>query len=184
MGRKFSLQRKKFYWKNRDTSALLVSIPLDKVKLQTLEPEPAPAVTTTLPLSYLNMCSEFKAKIAACVPKEWVDVTPECMEGSPVAFLCRPLCCSNANVIVKYTLRIENDCSWSIWLHDKHINPVQHTLLLSVCMPDKLTTPEDILSLITVLENAKVCIGHPDEKYHNLLRQRDGKFYEQTGMLM
>ena len=76
-----------------DTSALLVSIPLDKVKLQTLEPEPAPAVplnkvTTTLPLSYPNMCSEFKAKIAASVPKEWVDVTPECMgrftSGSPL----------------------------------------------------------------------------------------------------
>ena len=61
MGRMFSLQRKKFYWKNRDISAVLVSIPLKKVKLQTLEPEPAPAVplnkvTTTLYLFRTLIC--------------------------------------------------------------------------------------------------------------------------------
>eukprot|EP00731_Ephydatia_muelleri_P010470 Em0005g1056a len=45
----------------------------------------------------------------------------------------------------------------------------------------KVSTYEELLSVITTLENTKICIGHPDVKYYSLLRHRNGLFFDRTG---
>eukprot|EP00731_Ephydatia_muelleri_P006390 Em0003g638a len=42
----------------------------------------------------------------------------------------------------------------------------------------------DVLSLISILEQARICRGHPDVKYTGLVAHRNGKFYGNQGMLL
>ena len=186
MGKTFGLRRRKYDWMTKVTGPLLISIPLDKVSLPCLAPtemdtdalvvsiprdkvtvhhlEPAAAHTISSTQSggeATTLCSpstlgELKSKLALSIP-EWVAMSPECVEGPPVIILCRPVCHFNANAIIKYTLRIECDGAWNVWLHDKRVELVLHPVFFHA--PKKVSTYEELLSVITTLENTAREVG-------------------------
>ena len=118
MGRTSRLRRRKYDWKyDRKTKALLVSKPLAKITTSSIIP---PAVNT-------SFC-QLQSNLPTYVSMGWVNVTPD-LEDPPVITLCKPVCHPTTIAAVKCSVRIEEGCTWNVWLHDKPISQVDHPII-------------------------------------------------------
>ena len=77
--------------------------------------------------------------------------------------------------LVTFCLVINDTLTWTLTIGSI---PVLPTTLPTV--PSKLLYSQQLVSLLT-LDDSKLCIGNPDEKYISLIETHHGNLYNQTG---
>jgi len=110
----------------------------------------------------------------------WIDASNELGECRLV--FCR-LVQSNASEAeqISFTLRIQDDFSWSVLFYQQPIE-VSSCQLLGA-FPENLQSADQVSQVVQVLEASTVCEGNPDEKFALVSSSRKDIFRDQTGML-
>ena len=80
---------------------------------------------------------------------------------------------------VTFSLTISDTLTWALNIGSIPILP---THLPAV--PSKLIHYHQLVSLLLTLDNSKLCIGNPDEKYMSLIKSHHGNLHDQTGTLL
>lgn len=81
-------------------------------------------------------------------------------------------------LVITHTLLVERDLSWNVFVHGHHINRTTSGLLSSI--PSHIDS-STLLTLLSILDSASVCPGHPDSKFIEIAKKRKGVFYGQNG---
>ena len=68
---------------------------------------------------------------------------------------------------IQLSLKIRSDFMPLIQVHGKHVSP-EHDFWSG--LPEKYTTPADIVKLLTKLHGFTVCMGNPDKEYQSLIK--------------
>ena len=68
---------------------------------------------------------------------------------------------------IQLSVKIRSDFTPLIQVHGKHISP-EHDFWSG--LPEKYTTPADIVKLLTKLHGFTVCMGNPDKEYQSLIK--------------
>ena len=68
---------------------------------------------------------------------------------------------------IQLSVKIRSDFTPLIQVHGKHVSP-EHDFWSG--LPEKYTTPADIVKLLNKLYYFKVCIGNPDKEYQSLIK--------------
>ena len=82
-----------------------------------------------------------------------------------------------------FMLTIAHDCTWTLCISNGRLVTAQQCPLLNSVAP-KLCSISDVLSLLSLLDDATYCVGNADVKFIQLLndRHKDG-FRDQTGKI-
>ncbi|KAL5509413.1 hypothetical protein EMCRGX_G004783 [Ephydatia muelleri] len=109
------------------------------------------------------------------IPRDWVDVSPK---DNQCVVICKPFyLISTMTATVKYTVRIQHNCSWDVLFFGYMVQKC--TVLESI--PILMHNVQDVVGLIKVLESSPVCKGHTDAKFRDLIKHRNGKIYNVNG---
>ena len=68
---------------------------------------------------------------------------------------------------IQLLVKIQSDFTPLIQVHGKHVSP-DHEFWFG--LPEKYTTPADIVKLLTKLHGFTVCMGNPDKEYQSLIK--------------
>ena len=110
------------------------------------------------------------------IPRDWVDVSPK---DNQCVVICKPFyLISTMTATVKYTVRIQHNCSWDVLFFGYMVQKC--TVLESI--PILMHNVQDVVGLIKVLESSPVCKGHTDAKFRDLIKHRNGKIYNVNGL--
>ena len=112
------------------------------------------------------------------LPQGWVDVSQNSVPSSSSDLvLCKPRSQPLQNVTIGITLRVEPDFCWKLYFSSEELN--SPSLLSSV--PEHLNTVSQIVSMLTTLDDAKICEGSADAKFHVLPGWHKGVFMDPSG---
>ena len=89
---------------------------------------------------------------------------------------------NSMTVIVLFNLSITCHFNWSLYYLGESIDISRCSLFDD--SPALLNDTSSINSVINKIENCKVCIGSPDEKFDLLVKFRQGIFKDQSGSYM
>ena len=87
------------------------------------------------------------------------------------------ICTSTETPAVKYSITVTPDFCWKLLLFKKEIplSPLFQTI------PPAITTVANLQFLLSVLQNSSICVGNQDDKFTELITEREGKFLSTTG---
>jgi len=112
------------------------------------------------------------------LPQGWVAVSEHPVpSGSSDLELCKPRSQPLQNVPIGFTLRVEPDLCWKLYLSSEEL----HSCSLLSSVPEHLNTVSQIVSPLTTLDNAKICEGNADAKFHVLPGWHKGVFMDPSG---
>ena len=74
-------------------------------------------------------------------------------------------------------MRVEPDFCWKLYLSSEEL----HSCSLLSSVPEHLNTVSQIVSLLTTLDDAKICEGNVDAKFHVLPGWHKGVFMDPSG---
>ena len=108
------------------------------------------------------------------LPAGWTDqTTTPPLDTIQLCKVSRAPCTSTQPMVVTHCLTINCDLTWQVNVHGHSLTLTPRSPLSSV--PKKLST-ESVAALISLLDTCKVCPGHPDEQYKDLVKAKKGKF--------
>ncbi len=176
--RKFRLSSRKNYERKKYQSRLIISIPQlfydnhDKAR----KPEPTLELLVSIPLSiYLDLNVSDPNRLFQMVARLKILPMGWSLENDH----------SNQLIVIsksfshsKRSITIDSDCKWSIAINETCIC-LPSGSLLKFCK-DKITTITTFLQLLQNIENSKLCIGNPDNKFCQIRDLRNGKFVDQS----
>ena len=79
----------------------------------------------------------------------------------------------------RLTILVSSDCTWSLTIDSKEFK-VSNCYVLATFLP-KLDSVDAIKCLLSCLDNSKICIGNPDDKFKITRDQHQGIFKDRTG---
>lgn len=79
---------------------------------------------------------------------------------------------------VEFCLQISSDFSWKASYCGKEL---QRECIILEDTPLRLTTGDDVASVVDCMNNSKPCEGNPDDRFMALLPSRKGVFRDSTG---
>ena len=167
--RKKAIKKSLQHIKKIDIDSLKVSIPTCKISV----PKHM-VITKARDISHLYTVLTVSSNL---FPSTW----SLSMEGCDAAVLfCYKLKCdmSQLTSAVLMTVVIQNNFEWSLSCM-AHIMEKSCPALHG--QPELLQTPQDVVALLTVLDQHKVCIGNNDERFIHLLETRKGAIKDQCG---
>ena len=146
----------------RKKSASCVPI-VDRPMLSTAEANRQPIETIDRPTNLLTQITE-----SITLPSQsWIMHPNDCKDVK----ICK-LQDNEGRYKAIHSLTVASDGSWTLYAHDILIAQ-SHSPLLST-IPSTLTVPAT-QSLLSILDKAKICYGHPDEKFVDFVKARQGK---------
>ena len=89
------------------------------------------------------------------------------------------VCCLEGSTSVLFSLRIQENISWSVSL--RGVGLKQDTCLLLIALPELLTSVSSICLVTARLSRSHVCVGNMEERFLKLLNMRKGVFTDASG---
>ena len=159
---------------------LRVAIPLNSVSIGISEHVVSipRSIVTSSPVTELCWL-QTRLHESGMLPQGWVDASQHIVpSGNIELVLCKPRSCQpNRNVTIGFTLRVEPDFRWKLFLSSEEV----HSCPFLASVPGHLNTVSQIVSLLTALDSAKICEGNPDAKFHVLSGWIKGVFMDPSG---
>ena len=84
-------------------------------------------------------------------------------------------------MVVTHSPVVTQDLSWTLTVHGKEVNPQMCSALSDI--PKTLSTAT-LQTLLSVLDKAAVCPGHPDQQFLSMLDAKKDSFYQEMGVLL
>ena len=117
------------------------------------------STSAALPTNWLSIHSVEENKLSVC------KLSSSTFQRAPTVFLL---------------VTISADMSWSLKVHGRPCQ-VDVASTLFQFTPSKLCTVQHILRLVQLLNDSKVCVGNPDEKYVPLIVHHKGLLKDSSG---
>ena len=86
---------------------------------------------------------------------------------------------TNMSMVVVFNLIVTCDFNWSLYYIGESIDISKCPLFND--SPAQLNNTLSIRRVLDKVDNCKVCIGNPDEKFDLLVNARQGNFKDQSG---
>ena len=180
MARGFKLHTRKHYARREAFNSLHVSIPLNILKRV---PSAIVLDDNLVPFQPKLTFLQFKSSLAECLPRNWLDVSPQTEASIATVVVCKPVCPVGSMVpTVAYSISIAQDYTWNVSVYGRLISHTTNPVIQN--SPETISNPQDVLSIISILENAKFCMGYPEKKYQQLVQHRNGNFYDGSGICL
>lgn len=112
------------------------------------------------------------------IPHSW---SSHLLEGDQQLQVCKLTSLpstSHQPVVVTHTVCVQEDLTWSVFVHGNKIDHITDTPLSSI--PSTLN-PQSLQKLILLLDAAHVCPGNPDEHFIALANAHKGEFKTPNG---
>ena len=81
-------------------------------------------------------------------------------------------------MVVTHSLVVTQDLSWTLTVHGKEVNPQMCSALSDT--PKTLSTAT-LQTLLSILDKAAVCPGHPDQQFLSMLDAKKGQLLSRSG---
>ena len=81
--------------------------------------------------------------------------------------------------VYQFYIKIFGGFTWALHFQSKKLDAASCPVLSPA--QDELKTPHDVLNLMQLLSNCKICSGNPDEKFFVLLNEHEGVFKDIHG---
>ena len=81
---------------------------------------------------------------------------------------------------VAYNIQIDLHLKWTLTAFGKHIEKDECSLISA--LPSKLSTVNNVIDLVTLIEEAKVCVGNPDKRFLCLTEKHARVLLDQSGI--
>ena len=78
---------------------------------------------------------------------------------------------------ISNSLVVEPDFTWKVYVYGKEVP--QFCSILRIC--DKKLNTSSLNKLLTVIDESKVCVGHPEERFVSLIKARKGQIKRADG---
>ena len=151
------------------------------------QPSPKSSLSVSFPVSAFTAApvttvSKLYSRLTATsvLPQSWVDMTGSTMPVEGLLF-CRLQCQPPLfNAEVAYNIQIDLHLKWTLTAFGKRIEKGECSLI-SV-LPSKLSSVKYVFDLVTLIEEAKVCVGSPDKQFLCLTEKHGGVFLDQSGV--
>ena len=167
----------------------IVSLPLSATPLPPFSrciasiPGQNSELTVSLPLSYfsslpLASLSELHSRLLhlQAVPGDWCDTS----SGSESMTLCRIVGPQAAALPkIDFTVIIDKSLAWKLFFFDQRLEADRCPVFVNI--PPIVTSPTDVVKLLSAIDSSAVCIGNPDEKFLPLVKRHQGHFVNSTG---
>lgn len=98
------------------------------------------------------------------LPPPWIIVS-----NNPV-IMCRMKVNQGRHVEVDFTIRSDDTMKWMVFLREKELNSINCPLLDG--LPSHLMDIKSVLLIVNKLNESKLCVGNPDDKFIELHKQR------------
>ena len=104
--------------------------------------------------------------------KQWIIQTqnPDCVGICKISL--------QDTMVVTHSLVVTQDLSWTLTVHGKKVDP--QTCSALSCTPSTLSTAT-LQTLLSILDTAAVCPGHPDQQFLSMLEAKKGKLSSRDG---
>ena len=153
------------------------------------QPSPQSSLSVSFPVTAFTAApvttvSKLHSRLTATsvLPQSWVDMTGSTMEVEGLLF-CRLQCQPPLfHAEVAYNIQIDLHLKWTLTAFGKHIEKDECSLISA--LPSKLSSVNNVLDLITLIEEAKVCVGNPDKQFLCLTENHAGVFLDQSGIIL
>ena len=76
-------------------------------------------------------------------------------------------------------LTVSPSCAWSLCVGQSQIDQQQCWLLGGIAA--KLCSVDEVVRLLSALDESKHCVGNPDTKFMQLVPRQNGIFKDQSG---
>ena len=106
--------------------------------------------------------------------KQWIIQT----QNADRVGICKISCSSQDAMVVTHSLVVTQDLSWTLTVHGKEVNPQMCSALSHT--PKTLSTAT-LQTLLSVLDKAAVCPGHPDQQSLSMLDAKKGQLLSRSG---
>ena len=166
---------------------IMVSVPLEVVSVNTNDAEESELIVS-LPLSAYTSATLPDATVlhsrvsrSNALPAGW---TLACLPASTSYLatfaLCKlqifpPLCSAHAT----FMLTVSPSCAWTLCVGQSQIDQQQCRLLGGIAA--KLCSVDEVVKLLSALDDSKHCVGNPDTKFIELVPRQKGVFKDQSG---
>jgi len=81
---------------------------------------------------------------------------------------------------VAYNIQIDLHLKWTLTAFGKRIEKDECSLISA--LPSKLSSVNNVLDLVTLIEEAKVCVGNPDKQFLCLTEKHSRVFLDLSGI--
>ena len=85
----------------------------------------------------------------------------------------------HTSMVVLFNLTVTCDFKWNLYYLGESINISRCSLLND--SPALLNNTSSIKRVLHKIDNCRICIGNPDEKFNVLVKFREGNFKDQSG---
>ena len=177
--RKLRFAAKKNYERKKWPTPLLVSIPLESIK--------PPSLVVSLPVSAYTSSEvgnpsllQSRPERSCLLPSGWRfgDEHTSALQLSSLSLILHKVPVFGASAGIVYTLVITQNLMWELRLGESIIS--QGIELLRDFSP-AIATVNQVLELLTCLDEAGVCAGNDDSKFLELAATHKGSFKDASG---
>ena len=165
---------------------LVIRWPLSTFTLQTPGKKSPDELLVHLPLSAFSSSSlpdmtSLYSRLTMCnVPNGWnVSLVQSCESSFLAVSKLQVTPPFNSCATYKLMLTVAPCGTWTLCAGSKLAN-TEHCTLLSG-FPTTLCSVDDVLQIVSALENSKFCTGNPDEKFANISQRHRGVFKDYHG---
>ena len=106
--------------------------------------------------------------------KQWIIQT----QNPDRVGICKISCALQDTMVVTHSLVVTQDLSWTLTVHGKEVDP--QTCSALSCTPSTLSIAT-LQTLLSTLDKAAVCPGHPDQQFLSMLEAKKGKLSSRDG---
>lgn len=79
---------------------------------------------------------------------------------------------------VSHSVTLNPDCTWRVHIYGNSLDPQRCPLLEDI---SSTLDSDSLLELLQILENSKICTGHPEKEFVSLLKKRKGSTISHSG---
>ena len=137
-----------------------------------------PSMTCPPSLTHSSSPNEVCLKILTkdlVLPSEQWDIHTQKADSVGI---CKISCSPQDAMVVTHSLVATHDLSWTLTIHGKKVDPQTCSALSGT--PKTLSTAT-LQTLLSVVDKATLCPGHPDQQFLSMLHAKKGKLLSRDG---
>ena len=100
------------------------------------------------------------------------------MQNTDRVGICKISCSLQDAMIVTHSFVVTQDLSWTLTVHGKEVNPQTCSALSDI---PKILSTATLQTLLSVLDKAALCPGHPDQQFLSMLDAKKGQLLSRNG---
>lgn len=172
--RKIRFDARKNYERKKHARARAITQPQHDTELVVTLPRSAYTTAAVAEVAALQS----RLTISHTLPNDWISTL---LSSNDLALYKLTVSPPLMSAKVQYMLTISNDLSWVLCIGQKEIKRSECQMLQDV--GHLLSSVEEVISLLVAIDNSKICVGNPDEKFNLLNDRHKGIFRGQSGKL-